>query len=261
VKRVVGLLGWLGVVLVLAAVALRFIRPEMQEWTQRLAMAGLVVVGLYALSQWRDIGRSFQGRNVRYGSIAAGSVALFLAILVGVNWIANRQNKRWDFTEGGQFSLSDQTRQILRGLDKPVAIKAFYRSTDGSETRLRDQLDQYGYESTGLISASADRVDDRQAVRSAMARWSSSRRAHRTRHRVRRAEPDNALKKVIEGRPRRSTSCRGMGARPDRSNVEGFSGIADGPGATTSRSGDHTDSGRQRADATVLVVAGPKADR
>ena len=43
-KRAVGLLGWLGVVLVLAAVALRFIRPEMQEWVQRLAMAGLVVV-------------------------------------------------------------------------------------------------------------------------------------------------------------------------------------------------------------------------
>jgi hypothetical protein len=61
VKRILGLLGWLGVILVLAAVALRFTRPELIEWYQGLAMAGLVVTALYALTQWRDIARSFSG--------------------------------------------------------------------------------------------------------------------------------------------------------------------------------------------------------
>ena len=99
-KRIVGLLGWLGVVLVLAAVVLRFqgFRADWQQWSQPLAIAGLVVTALYALSQWRDIGRSFEGKNVRYGSIAAGGVVLFLGILVAVNWISNRQHKRWDLT-------------------------------------------------------------------------------------------------------------------------------------------------------------------
>ena len=71
-KRILGLLGWLGVVLVLAA-RRHPVHEAGAGSTGRsgLALAGLVVTALYALSQWRDIGRSFQGRNVQYGSIAA----------------------------------------------------------------------------------------------------------------------------------------------------------------------------------------------
>ncbi len=118
-KRILGLLGWLGVVLVVAALALRFTRPDL-NLHPKLALAGLVVTALYTLTQWRDIVRSFRARNVKYGSIAAGSVVLVLGILVGINWISARQNKRWDLTASKQFSLSDQTKQILRTLQKPV---------------------------------------------------------------------------------------------------------------------------------------------
>ena len=31
-KRILGLLGWLGVALVFAAVAIRFLEPEWQQW-------------------------------------------------------------------------------------------------------------------------------------------------------------------------------------------------------------------------------------
>ena len=41
-KRILGLLGWLGVVLVLAAVVTRFVKPELVEVYQGLAIAGLV---------------------------------------------------------------------------------------------------------------------------------------------------------------------------------------------------------------------------
>ena len=72
------------------------------------------------------LNEAFQGRNVRYGSIAAGSVFVFLGILVGVNYISNRQHKRWDLTAAKQFSLSDQTRKILGDLKKPLVVRAFY---------------------------------------------------------------------------------------------------------------------------------------
>ena len=66
-KRVLGLLGWLGVALVLAAVAISFLRPEWQ-WYRGLALAGLVCTLLYVLSQWREIAREFSGRQARFGS-------------------------------------------------------------------------------------------------------------------------------------------------------------------------------------------------
>ena len=84
-KRILGLLGWLGVVLVLAARRHPFhASRSCSTWSQGLALAGLVVTALYALSQWRDIGRSFQGRNVQVRiDRRSAACCSFLAILVG----------------------------------------------------------------------------------------------------------------------------------------------------------------------------------
>ena len=93
-KRVLGLLGWLGVALVFAAVAIRFTRPEWQQWYNGLALAGLACTLLYILSQWREVARSFSGRQARLGSLAAGSVVVVLAILFAINYLSSRHNKR-----------------------------------------------------------------------------------------------------------------------------------------------------------------------
>src|SRR5262249_28230630 len=148
-KKLVGVLGWLGVALVVAALLLQFgARPDWfwaPAWSKYFAWAGLVVTGLYGLSQWRDIARSFQGRNVRYGSVAFGSVVVFLAILTGINWISSRQNKRWDLTSNKQFELSDQTKKILSELKKPVKVRVFYSSQVGSADSYRDKFEEFQY--------------------------------------------------------------------------------------------------------------------
>jgi hypothetical protein len=65
-KRILGLVGWLGVALVFAAVAIRFLKPEYQQYYNGLAIAGLVCTLLYMLSQWREIGQAFSGRQARF---------------------------------------------------------------------------------------------------------------------------------------------------------------------------------------------------
>ncbi|MCC7186287.1 MAG: Gldg family protein, partial [Acidobacteria bacterium] len=142
-KQLMAILGWVGVAFVTAAVIIRFTQPELIVWSQRLAIAGLVTTLLYTLGQWREIGRSFQGKNARYGSMAAGSVLLVLGILVAVNWIGNRQNKRWDFTETQQFSLSDQSKKVVQELQQPVNIKVFHAAD--SRKGFEDRLAEYQY--------------------------------------------------------------------------------------------------------------------
>ena len=118
-KRILGLLGWLGVALVFAAVAIRFLKPEWQ-WYTNLALGGLVCTLLYMLSQWREIGQTFSGRQARFGSLAAASVLVVLGILVAINYLSTKYNKRWDLTASRQFSLSDQTKKVLQDLKEPV---------------------------------------------------------------------------------------------------------------------------------------------
>jgi len=138
-KRVLGLLGWLGVALVFAAVAIRFTKPEWQQWYNALALAGLACTLLYILSQWREVARSFSGRQARLGSLLAASVVVVLAILFAINYLSSRHNKRWDLTAAKQFSLSDQTKKVLQGLQKPVRVRVFGEPDDF--TRFHDRLD------------------------------------------------------------------------------------------------------------------------
>src|SRR6185312_2017102 len=147
-KRILGLLGWLGVALVFAAVAIKFSKPEWQQYYYGLAIAGLVCTLLYILSQWREIGQAFAGRQARFGTLAAVSVLVVLAILAAINYLGTRHNKRWDLTAAKQFSLSDQTRKVLQDLKQPVHIRVFARSDDFE--RFRDRLDEYTYASKNV---------------------------------------------------------------------------------------------------------------
>src|SRR4029078_3172658 len=144
-KRILGRLGWRGVALVFAAVAIRFTKPEWQSYYSGLAIAGLVCTLLYMLSQWREIGQAFAGRQARFGTLAIVSILVVLAILVAINYIATRHDKLWDLTAAQQFSLSDQTRKILQDLKEPVHVRWFALTDDFQ--RFRDRLDEYKYAS------------------------------------------------------------------------------------------------------------------
>lgn len=264
-KRILGLLGWLGVALVVAAVVLRFTRPDLPY--QNLALAGLVVTAVYAISQWRDIGRSFQGRNVKYGSISAGSVMIFLAILVAVNWVANRQNKRWDLTSSKEFSLSDQTRQILGSLQQPVTIRVFH-AQEGAQT-YRDQLEEYAYLSNNrvtvqYIDAEANPIDAQKyeitAVPTILVEYQG-----RT-ERVSMTDEQtltNALKKAIEGKAKKAYFVQGHGERdPSATDALGYKGIGDALGTDNFEVAKLTiaQEGKVPDDATLVIVAGATID-
>jgi ABC-type uncharacterized transport system involved in gliding motility auxiliary subunit len=70
----------------------------------------------------------------RLGTIAFTSVVVVLGLLVAVNYLSSRRNKRWDLTANQARSLSAQTRQILDKLDarSRSACSTSRRSSIGS---------------------------------------------------------------------------------------------------------------------------------
>lgn len=80
-----------------------------------------------------------------HGSNTLISTVLFLGILVVVALIAERHPWRVDFSDSGNFSLSEQTRNILKAIDKPVEIKAFFATGAPEENKARDLLETYKY--------------------------------------------------------------------------------------------------------------------
>src|SRR3954449_740215 len=144
-NRVLSLIGWLGTAMVFVAVAIRFGYPAKEQWAYYLAWGGLVCVLAYTLGQWREIAGVFSRRQARYGTLMGVSIVVVLAILVAINYIGAKQNKRWDLTANKQFSLSDQSRNVLAKLDSPLQIRVFAQEPDFQ--RYRDKLKEYEYAS------------------------------------------------------------------------------------------------------------------
>jgi ABC-type uncharacterized transport system involved in gliding motility auxiliary subunit len=144
-QRILSILGWIGTALVLAAVAIRFLRPEWDNYATMAAWAGLGLVVLYTLGQWREIVAYFRNRQARYGAIATAGVLVALGIVVAVNYLGARQNKRWDLTASRQHSLAEQTIKVLQNVDAPVKFTVFDKQTEFE--RFRPRLESYAYTS------------------------------------------------------------------------------------------------------------------
>jgi ABC-type uncharacterized transport system involved in gliding motility auxiliary subunit len=266
VKRIADIVGWLGTALVFAAVAVAFLRPAWRPWANWMAWGGLVCVLGYTLAQWREIAGFFGRRQARLGTAAAVSVLAVLGILVAINYIGSRQNKRWDLTEARQYSLSDQTIKVLQSLDRPLSVMVFGRSTDFD--RFRDQLGEYEYASRQV---SVEYIDaDRQPARTRQYEVQSyGTVVLETNGRVERvtssSEQDitNAIIKVLTGEERRIYFVQGHGEKdPVSAERTGYNGIAEGL-----RRENYTveklvlaQAQEVPEDAAAIVVAGPRTD-
>jgi ABC-type uncharacterized transport system involved in gliding motility auxiliary subunit len=189
-----------------------------------------------------------------------------VGILVAVNYLASRQNKRWDFTANQVYSLSEQTIKILQTLDAPVKFTVFDRelTLDG----YRDRLEAYTYHSSNVTAEYVD--PDKNPLRAKAAQIQSFGTVlveykDRT-ERVTTADEQNltnALIKAITGETRKVYFSQGHGEK-DTTNTEraGYSAIAQSLGSDN-YGVEPVVLAQTRAvpdDATVLVIAGPRTD-
>jgi ABC-type uncharacterized transport system involved in gliding motility auxiliary subunit len=99
-------------------------------------------------SQW------LKARQTKYGAYAGIYLLVVLAILVLVNFLANRYNKSFDTTSNKRYSLSEQTQKILKGLKQNATITYYNQSTRFQEGK--DLLDEYANVSPKIHIAYVD---------------------------------------------------------------------------------------------------------
>ncbi len=162
----------------------------MRRWFEFLGLVGLVVflfgvgaglvvgsfdlvmvlfhvfLGVILIAAWflfsgvRNMAAAHQvitGRTVRYGVHATLASALFVGILVFVNWYVNKYDKRWDLTNEGVFSLAPQSVDVIKKLQKPLKLAYFVSGQQADPARARELFDLYKY--TNADKVSADIID------------------------------------------------------------------------------------------------------
>ncbi len=115
----------------------------------------LISLAIFIRLRFKEFVHFFVSRQLRYGTNVALSILGIIGIAVLVNVIVvQRFDKRVDLTELRSHSLSEQTKQILKTLDKKVDIIAFFNDeTSRLAVYAKDKLGLYQRESK-LITVS-----------------------------------------------------------------------------------------------------------
>jgi ABC-type uncharacterized transport system involved in gliding motility auxiliary subunit len=265
-NRILSLVGYLGMAMVAVSLAIRFGYPAKEQWAYYLAWGGLVCVLVYTLSQWREIGSVFSRRQARYGTLAATSVLVVLGILVAINYIGARQNKRWDLTATKQFSLSDQSRNVLTKLDAPLQVLVF--SQEPEFPRYKDRMKEYEYVTKNVTTEYID-PDKKPTIAKQNQIQQYGTLVFNYKGRTERVTSDNeqditnGIIKVVSGQQRKLYFTQGHGEKDTTSaERDGYNAIAAALGREnyTVEKVAIAQQGSVPDDAAMVVVAGPRID-
>ena len=132
-----------GVGLLATTAALRAVLQDPMVWTVLLGVSAV------ALCAWGAFGLRTELRALarrRRGEIALYTLGL-IGVLLAVGYFSVRFPVRVDMTTAGLFSLSEQTKQMLKRLDRPVHITFFH------DPMMRETVELYQ-----LVAAETDKI-------------------------------------------------------------------------------------------------------
>jgi ABC-type uncharacterized transport system involved in gliding motility auxiliary subunit len=142
-SRFASFYGVVGVILLLFGGIAYFITRDFSGYVFVHMIIGVIAIITFAVSAKGSLSTFFGERSTKYGVSAALYAALFVGILIFVNFLSVRHHYRFDLTESGVYSLSPQTVGILQRLDQPLIVNAFVEA--GSDPQLRELLASYRY--------------------------------------------------------------------------------------------------------------------
>ena len=106
-------------------------------------IAGAALVLGYLAFGLEDFRTVLGQRSTRYGAGAFVYTLLFVALVVGGNYISSRHHHRWDLTEAGIYTLAPQSKKVVENLQQDLQMTGFVEA--GQDPQLDTLLGSYQY--------------------------------------------------------------------------------------------------------------------
>ncbi|MCB9673480.1 MAG: Gldg family protein [Alphaproteobacteria bacterium] len=125
-RRWAWVFGFAGGLCLLASVSVYWLLERFDGRVTGFLVAGAVLLLVYAGLDRENLKNTASQRSFSYttGSLLLQIVMVMIGI-VGFS-LAERYDKTWDFTEQGDYTLSEHTLKVIAGLDEPVRFLAFF---------------------------------------------------------------------------------------------------------------------------------------
>ena len=147
--------GFLALIFCFVWIASLFLKAWLVFWICLILC--IVSLAVFACLRFKEFANFFVSRQLRYGANVALSILGVIGIAVFVNVIVTQRfDKRIDITKLQRYSLSEQTEQILKKLDKKVEVIAFFRNSNPWKPQAEHWLKLYQYETKFLTVSFKD---------------------------------------------------------------------------------------------------------
>jgi len=163
IEKYGSIFGYLALAVLLVGGSRYLITRNMDAWNEVLLIGGAVLLALFVALRPQQVKEALSGRKVRYGTNTALITLAFLAIVVGVNYLAGRYYYRYDATEQKRYTLSEQTKQVLDSLEQDIEMTGFFTPNDPQRAGFEQLIDQYTYQSDNIFYTWVD--PDREPTR------------------------------------------------------------------------------------------------
>jgi ABC-type uncharacterized transport system involved in gliding motility auxiliary subunit len=149
VSRSASLLGLLGLVFLAFGFAATALVGVGDPYVLLNLVAGGALVFAYLAFGFEDFRGMLGRRSTRYGAGAAVYTVLFVALVVGVNYLSARHHHRWDLTEAGVYTLAPQSKKVVGALAGELRMTGFVEA--GQDPQLATLLGSYAYAAPGRV--------------------------------------------------------------------------------------------------------------
>ena len=231
-------------------------------------VVGIAGIATYFFTNRGKVGSRISGRAAFFYATSGATLAVLLCAIVAVNYIATKKPKTWDLTRDQIYSLSGQTRSLLKGLKDKVTVTAFYGPSEGEYLQLKDRLSQYREVSDKLEVNFIDPAKHPREVQEANISQGGPRVIVKNGPKESRAKDTseealtNAISEVTRGQAKKIYFSKGHGEHSITDDKErGMKLFADSLKSEGYQLDEIVllDHKEMPADAQVLIIAGPVA--
>ena len=132
-----------GALLLVLAFILTTVVPERSAFIWCVSAFGLALFATGLFIHRARVVAVMKGKKARAAGASAGYALTVLAVLVLVNFLAERHHKRFDLTESKEFSLSEQTVKVLESLPREVSVTSFFPEGEPAKQKFDDLTAEY----------------------------------------------------------------------------------------------------------------------
>ena len=152
------ILSLLGLGALSAGLVFNFVMPGIRYYAWIILALGATLLTVAFIFDFRRVQNTLISHQGKFGVGTTVGISLFFGVILLTNAISVGNFHRFDFTGLAQFTLTSQTKEVLKSLENPVEIVTFFSPTVPPQVSMQGQflLDEYRLHSDQLTLRNLD---------------------------------------------------------------------------------------------------------